>query len=341
MHQLDVVVFGEAMAMFIADDPLPLDEANHYTRAVAGAEVNVAVGLSRLGLRVGWISRLGTDPLGRYLLNEIRQAGPDTTRVLFDEVHPTGFQLKSKVLKGDPEVVYFRRGSAASYMAPHEEDDAYLRSARHLHVTGIPPALSETCRRYTYHAIEQARAAGMSISFDPNLRPTLWESTQEMRHVINDLAAKADWIFPGLSEGTLLTGFTEPEDIANFYFEKGVKLVAIKLGLLGSCLFTPALRYDLPVFAVEVVDTVGAGDGFAVGIISGMLDGLDLLHCLERGNAIGALAVTTPGDMDGLPTREILSSFLQAAGSSSSASFMTEKPLPPASTEGTSIATQE
>ncbi len=341
MHQLDVVVFGEAMAMFIADDPLPLDEANHYTRAVAGAEVNVAVGLSRLGLRVGWISRLGNDPLGRYLLNEIRQAGPDTTRVLFDQVHPTGFQLKSQVLEGDPEVIYFRRGSAASYMALLEEDDAYLRSARHLHVTGIPPALSETCRRYTYHAIEQAREAGMSISFDPNLRPTLWGSTQEMRQVINDLAAKADWIFPGLSEGTLLTGFTEPEDIANFYFEKGVKLVAIKLGLLGSSLFTPSLRYDLPVFAVEVVDTVGAGDGFAVGIISGMLDGLDPLHCLERGNAIGALAVTSRGDMDGLPTQEILGNFLQAAGSSGSASFMKEKPLPPSLPEGISIATQE
>ena len=80
--------------MFIADDPLPLDEANHYTRAVAGAEVNVAVGLSRLGLRVGWISRLGNDPLGRYLLNEIRQAGPDTTRVLFDQVASNGISVE-------------------------------------------------------------------------------------------------------------------------------------------------------------------------------------------------------------------------------------------------------
>ncbi len=162
-----------------------------------------------------------------------------------------------------------------------------------------------------------------------------------MRQVINDLAAKADWVFPGLSEGTLLTGFTAPEDIAKFYFEKGVKLVAIKLGLHGSSLFIQPQRYDLPIFAVEVVDTVGAGDGFAVGIISGMLDGLDPLQCLERGNAIGALAVTVRGDMDGLPSREILGSFLQAAGSPGSASFMKEKPLPPAAPEGKRIATQE
>ena len=316
MHQLDVVVFGEAMAMFIADDPVPLVEANHYTRAVAGAEVNVAVGLSRLGYHVGWIGRFGNDPLGEYLLKQIGQSGADTTRVLLDHEHPTGFQLKSKVLEGDPEVVYFRRGSAASYMTPNDEDDTYLRSARHLHLTGIPPALSETCRQYTYHAIEQAREAHMSISFDPNLRPTLWKSEREMREVINDLAAKTDWIFPGLDEGMFLTGYTTLEEIAKFYLDKGVEMVSIKTGAQGSSFFTRSEQYDHPIFAVEVVDTVGAGDGFAVGVISGMLDGLDPHSCLERGNAIGALAVTSRGDMDGLPDRETLNRFLQKAKSS-------------------------
>jgi sugar/nucleoside kinase (ribokinase family) len=308
---LDVVLFGEAMAMFIADEYLPLEEANHYTRALAGAELNVSVGLVRLGYRVGWISRLGADPLGRYILNQVRRAGLDTTRVLFDERYPTGFQLKSRVREGDPVVIYFRKGSAASHLAPNVEDDAYLRRARHLHVTGIPPALSETCRQYTYHAMEQAHEANMSISFDPNLRPGLWESEEEMRQVLNDLAIRADWVLPGLAEGIVLTGYTTPEDIANFYLEKGVKLVAVKVGARGSCLFTASTRYDAPIFPVQVVDTVGAGDGFAVGIISGMLEGLPLPACLERANAIGALAVMAPGDQDGLPTRETLNRFLQ------------------------------
>jgi sugar/nucleoside kinase (ribokinase family) len=309
---LDVVLFGEAMAMFIADDYLPLEEANHYTRAVAGAELNVSVGLARLGYRVGWISRLGADPLGRYILKQVQQSGLDTTRVLFDERYPTGFQLKSRVQAGDPVVVYFRKSSAASHMAPNAEDDAYLRSARHLHVTGIPPVLSDTCRQYTYHAIEQAREAGMSVSFDPNLRPSLWKSQDEMRQVLNDLATKVDWIFPGLEEGIVLTGYTTPEDVARFYLARGVKLVVVKVGARGSCLFTASQRYDLPVFPVQVVDTVGAGDGFAVGIISGMLEGLALPDCLERANAIGALAIMSPGDQDGLPNREMLDNFLQS-----------------------------
>ncbi len=307
----DVVVFGEAMAMFIADDYLPLELAEHYTRALAGAEVNVAIGLSRLGYRVGWISRLGDDPLGRYILSYLQQSGVDTTRALIDDAHPTGFQLKSRVRVGDPQVVYFRRGSAASYMSPNAEDDAYLRRARHLHLTGIPPALSDSCRRYTYHAIEQAREAGISISFDPNLRPSLWKSQGEMREVLNDLAKRADWVFPGLSEGAVLTGYTTAEDIANFYLQQGVKLVVIKVGARGSCLFTSTSRYELPGFTVQVTDTVGAGDGFAVGLISAMLEGLPTPLILERANAIGALAVMAPGDHDGLPDRETLNRFLQ------------------------------
>jgi 2-dehydro-3-deoxygluconokinase len=257
------------------------------------------------------MSRLGADPLGKYILKYVQQSGVDTTCVLFEEEYPTGFQLKSRVREGDPTVVYFRKSSAASHMAPNAEDDAYLRRARHLHVTGIPPALSETCRHFTYHAIEQARAAGMSISFDPNVRPTLWQSEDQMCQVLNDLATRADWVFPGLDEGAALTGATTPEEIAKFYLKCVVKLVAVKVGAHGSCLFTSAQRYDLPAFPVGVVDTVGAGDGFAVGIISGMLDGLDLSACLERGNAIGALAVTSPGDQDGLPDREALTRFLQ------------------------------
>ena len=120
---LDVVLFGEAMAMFIADDYLPLEEADHYTRAMAGAELNVSVGLERLGYRVGWISRLGADPLGRYLLHQVRQAGLDTTRVLFDERYPTGFQLKSRVREGNPWLSISAKALLQAIWPPIREGD--------------------------------------------------------------------------------------------------------------------------------------------------------------------------------------------------------------------------
>jgi 2-dehydro-3-deoxygluconokinase len=310
MEKLDVVAFGEAMVMFMANEYGSLEDAEQYTRTVAGAEINVVVGLARLGYCVGWISRTGADPFGRYIYNFMKQAGVDTTRIIFDKKHPTGLQLKSHVREGDPEIVYFRKSSSASFMLPNAEDDSYVQQARHLHVTGIPAALSEVSRGYTHHLIEVAREADLSISFDPHLRPMLWRSETEMCQEVNDLASKSDWVFSGLDEGQILTGYTAPEDIADFYLEKGIKLVAIKMGRDGASLFTASQCYTAQGFAVRVVDTVGAGDGFAVGIISGMLDGLPLEQCLERGNAIGALAVAAPGDQDGLPRLKDLKRFL-------------------------------
>jgi sugar/nucleoside kinase (ribokinase family) len=310
MSRLEVVTFGEAMAMFVADEPVPLERADRYTRAVAGAELNVAVGLARLGHRVGWVSRLGDDPLGRYLLDSVRRAGVDAARVVVDRRHPTGFQLKGRVEGGDPEVVYFRRGSAASHLEVSATDDAYLGQARHLHLTGIPPALSAACRRFSYHAVERARAAGLTVSFDPNLRPSLWPDPREMRRVVNDLAGRCDWVLPGVAEGRALTGSADPRRIARFYLDRGVGLVAVKLGARGSQVFTGDDEHTQPGFPVRVVDTVGAGDGYAVGLISGMLDGLAPAARVERANAIGAMAVTSRGDQDGLPTRQALDAFL-------------------------------
>jgi sugar/nucleoside kinase (ribokinase family) len=134
-----------------------------------------------------------------------------------------------------------------------------------------------------------------------------------MRRVLNELAIQTDLVFLGLAEGVTLTGFDAPERIAPFYLDRAVRLVAVKLGARGARLFTSTQREMLPAFPVLLADTVGAGDGFAAGMISGMLDGLALPSCLERGNALGALAVTAQGDQEGLPTREAPARFLATA----------------------------
>lgn len=304
----DVVVFGEAMAMFVPVEDLPLERAETYRRFVAGAEFNVAVGLSRLDYRVGWISRVGADPLGTYLTDEARRHGIDTSQVVVDGTRPTGFQLKSQ--GEDPHVVYFRAGSAASALAPGRADLDYVRGARLLHVTGIPAALSTTARAFTVEVVRAARERGAVVTFDPNLRPVLWDSVQEMREVLNALAAQADWVLPGVAEGEVLVGSADPDEIAAFYLDRGSQGVVVKLGVAGSCVVTAEGRTDVPAYPVTVVDSVGAGDGFAVGFISGLLEGQDLTTCLHRANAVGALAVTQRGDNEGLPTRSKLEEFM-------------------------------
>jgi 2-dehydro-3-deoxygluconokinase len=148
------------------------------------------------------------------------------------------------------------------------------------------------------------RAAGKTISFDPNLRPTLWPSRAAMVEGLNALAALADWVLPGIGEGEILTGYTQPEDIAKFYLDRGARAVIVKLGAQGAYFRSAD---DAAVIACEpvanVVDTVGAGDGFAVGVISALLEGKPLPQAVARGNRIGALAIQVIGDSEGLPTR--------------------------------------
>ncbi|WP_030611910.1 sugar kinase [Streptomyces sclerotialus] len=312
-RRLDVVTFGEVMGMLVAADDGPLADVTHYTRSLAGAEINVATGLVRLGHRAGWVGRVGDDPLGAHALAALRAEGVDTAQVTVDPEARTGFQLKSRVTAGDPEVVYFRRHSAGSRLAPSEATDAYLRGARHLHVTGIPAALSPTARAFTHRAMATARAAGLTVSFDPNLRPALWPDRDEMVRTVNDLAARADWVLPGLDEGRLLTGERAPADVARWYLARGVRRVVLKDGARGADLYDAAGgTWAQPALPVRAVDTVGAGDGFAAGLISAHLDGLGPRASLARAAAVGALATTSHGDRDGLPTRTRLTAFLRS-----------------------------
>lgn len=302
---LDVVTLGEAMLMFVAEECGPLESVQHFAKRTAGAETNVAIGLARLGLKVGWQSRLGADSMARFLLAAIGGEGVDCSRVASDPSQRTGFLFKGRVDdSSDPPIEYHRKGSAASQLGPDEVDEAWIAAARHLHVSGVFPALSPSTLAATRRAMALARAHGRTITFDPNLRPALWSSRESMRDTLNDLAEGCDWVLPGQAEGELLTGSRDPEAIAAFYRERGARLVVVKLGSDGAYYSSEQGRGHVPAFPVaQVVDTVGAGDGFAVGVISALLEGLAVPDAVRRAAWIGARAVQVRGDTEGLPTR--------------------------------------
>ena len=313
---LDVITYGEAMAMFVAAETGPLAGVGQFTKRVAGADLNVAIGLARLGFKVGWMSRVGADSFGEYVRATLSREGIDQERVITDERYPTGFQLKSKNDDGsDPAIEYFRKGSAASHLSPDDYVPSYVMPARHLHLTGVAPAISATSRELAFVLAREMRAAGKTISFDPNLRPTLWPSRAAMVEGLNALAELADWVLPGIGEGEILTGYTKPEDIARFYLECGARGVIVKLGPRGAYFRTADAAGVVAAPPVaKVVDTVGAGDGFAVGVISALLEGRPLPDAVARGNRIGALAIQVIGDSEGLPTRAELDALERADG---------------------------
>jgi len=303
------------MGLFASEKNGALKDTDRFVRVPAGAELNVATGLSRLGLRVGFLTRLGNDSLGHWLRDVMAQEKLDHRFVIEDEQHPTGLMFKSRRSDGgDPDIEYHRAGSAASHLDIDDYPADYCRSARHLHITGISPALSPSVRALIFHMAKDMRAAGKTVSFDPNLRTRLWPSPTAMSSCLNQLAGHSDWVFPGLSEARLLTGLEAVDDIVDFYLAKGCSLVVIKLGAAGAYYGTSKERGLRAGYRVgEIVDTVGAGDGFAAGVISALLEDLPIAQAVDRGNLIGARVLGFPGDSDGLPTRQQLADFSMTA----------------------------
>lgn len=306
-----VLTIGEAMGLLIACRPGDLAEVEQFSRHVCGAELNYAVGMARLGHDVSYISKVGGDPFGRSIRAFLKDNGIHTDYVQTDEAHMTGFQMKERVLEGDPAVANIRKYTAFSFMTPDDLQGICWDGVPHVHTTGIPLALSPSCRQTVVALMKEARRRGVSVSFDTNLRPMLWPDTETMASVINDAAQYADIVMPGLSEGKILTGLDDEQAIAGYYLERGAKLVVIKLGgsngtyVAGSegGQYVPSYRVD------HVVDTVGAGDGFAVGFTSAWLEGLSMEEAARRGAAVGAMVIQVAGDNEGLPTREQLAAF--------------------------------
>ena len=241
----------------------------------------------------------------------MKDNGIHTDYVQTDEAHMTGFQMKERVLEGDPAVANIRKYTAFSFMTPDDLQGICWDGVTHVHTTGIPLALSPSCRQTVVALMKEARRRGVSVSFDTNLRPMLWPDTETMASVINDAAQYADIVMPGLSEGKILTGLDDEKAIAGYYLERGAKLVVIKLGGSSGTYvadreggqYVPSYRVD------HVVDTVGAGDGFAVGFTSAWLEGLSMEEAARRGAAVGAMVIQVAGDNEGLPTREQLAAF--------------------------------
>lgn len=308
-----IVLVGEPMGLFIAEELGELEDVTHFSAAVSGAEYNVAMGLSRLDHEALYCTRLGDDPVGKRILKSMKGNHVSDALVTVTDTASTGFMMKGRTEAGDPKIAYFRRNSAASQISTHDIDKLDLYGCDFLHVTGIFPAVSKSALDAVKRLMSRAKALDMFISFDPNLRPQLWKDEKEMVRTLNSLAQEADLVLPGLSEGKILTKRDTPEGIAEFYHERGVDSVIVKLGDKGAYWSTGGEHGTVPAFPVKrIVDTVGAGDGFAAGVISAVAEGMSLQEAAARGTVIGSIQITHRGDNEGLPTRAELETITKA-----------------------------
>ncbi|MEU5565197.1 sugar kinase [Micromonospora musae] len=297
----DLLTFGEAMVSMRAAGPLATGAP--LSMHVAGAESNVAVGVARLGHRAAWVGRVSTDEFGEYVLRQLRAEGIGVDGVTRDAERQTGLMFLEQRSSDLTRVQYYRAGSAGSALGVDDLKAPLATGARMLHLTGITPALSDTARAATGWAAETAAAAGIPICLDVNYRARLW-SRDAARAALTPLAAYASTIIASADELDLVGDPDADESaVAAELLRRGVQTVLVKLGAEGARAYTADGVEEVGVVSVTAVDTVGAGDAFTAGYLSGWFDGLDLTGRLRRAATLGAFAVSTRGDCEGLPRR--------------------------------------
>ena len=304
---LDVITAGETMVLGVPPRPGRLRHAGGLELKIGGAESNLAIALSRLGLSAGWAGYLGDDEPGQLVLDRIRAEGVDTSQVRRIKEHPTGLYLREQI-GADVRVYYYRQGSAASTMHKDAFDADYLSGATIVHLTGITPALSQDCRAFVLWAAREASASGARVSFDVNYRSKLW-GTEEAREFVEELLPGVYLLFAGDEEAVALWGRGD-ETLVRELARKGPEEVVLKTGSTGSLALVAGEVLKHPAFTVAEVDPVGAGDAFAAGYLAGHLWDLPAEERLRVANAMGALSVATLGDYEGLPDRDELRAFL-------------------------------
>ena len=295
----DLFTFGEVLSVFISTDTESVMSANNYQRVTAGAEANVAVAVSRLGLKSQFFSRFGTDQLGSVMIKDIESEGVDVS--LVKRVASFSAAMVRNPGRTEPvEISYLRKGSAASTIEPSDILDSYISSARWVHTTGITCAISKTGADTVKVALDKARALGVKSSFDLNLRRKLW-SESEAKVVLEPLASNVELLIGGEDEYQAIFGFSDVKKVLTDANIRGCKIAVMTKG-------DQVLRYsingeygEITPLKVISVDPVGSGDAFTGGTIAGLLSGLSPEKALTQGSICGASVASMFGDWTGIP----------------------------------------
>jgi len=314
---MDLVAFGEAMIRLSPPNFERLEQTTMLEVRIGGAELNVAVNASRLGLKTAWVSRLPKNPLGRMMRNKAREHGVDTSHIIWTDEDRMGlYFLEFGASPRASSVTYDRASSAISKIKPGEVQwDRILQGVRAFHTTGITPALSDSAAEVTAEALEVAKKAGCQIAYDLNFRAKLW-SREKARQVQTPLMDYVDMLFT-TEEDTLRVFGIQKEDYKDVAVELadrfGFKIVVITLrddisvwrNKWSAFAYCDGNFYEARTYDVEIVDRVGGGDSLTAGFLYRYLTTGDIASAIEYGVAFSALKHSLPGDFNWCTPEEV------------------------------------
>lgn len=298
---MDVITIGDAMIAMCPREKGPIIFSDTFKRKVGGAELNVAIGCARLGLKVGFISRLGNDDFGKYIMKTVRGEDIDISEVKLMDEYQTSVYFREVLSDGSSRSFYYRENSPTSTMKYEDLNEEYLKSAKILHITGVFPSISKNNQELILEAIKLANKNNLIVSFDPNIRLKMW-TKEEAKSYIEKILPYVDILLTGDEEINVLLGEVSIEDAIKIFHSYGIGKVIIKKGAKGALGSDGKDIYEVDAIKPKaLVDTVGAGDGFAAGFLTGLCKGKNFEECIKIGNAVGSLVVGVEGDNEGLP----------------------------------------
>jgi 2-dehydro-3-deoxygluconokinase len=304
----DLITLGEGMVEFGARTRGPLRQVRTYDVHAAGSELNVAIGAARLGLRVGWVSRVGEDEFGDLLVAAARAAGVDTSRVVRGEGDPTGIFVVQRgyPVDGHSSIVYYRTGSAGSLLSPDELDGEYLGRTTIFHTTGISLAVSGQLAAAASAAAEVTARGGARRSFDVNYRAKLWPP-EEARPALEAALAATEIAFCSLDDARTLWGVGDADAAVELLASFGPEYAVVSCGRDGALMLAPGgALLRAPAVPTQVVDPTGAGDAFCATVLTGITRGWPAELTLQRACLVGSIVCGVAGDNDGIPTLDEL-----------------------------------
>lgn len=297
---MDVVILGRiGYDLYSEELGVPLAEARTFSRYLGGSSANMAVGLSRLGARVGMVACLGTERLSDFLVGFLKKEGVDTARVQRREGVLPSLAITEVSPPASFPQVFYRNNAADIQLRCGEEDFAYCERAR-MFITNGTSLCASPSRESTYRALERAKAAGCRVVIDVDYRAMSWASAEEAGLAIRLALPFADVLIGNQTELMLTAGVSDLEEAVRRL--RGVPLLVSKLGEEGTRVFGEGEPVFLPPYEVEVCTTIGAGDGFASGFLYGLLQGFPVEKCLHYGNAAAAIVVSRLSCSEAMPT---------------------------------------
>jgi tagatose kinase len=312
---LDIVVVGEALVEVMRKGvDQPLYQAGEFLGPYpSGASAIFADAAARLGARVGFVGAVGNDDFGRCIRDRLESDGIDLSHLRVVPDRMTGVAFVTYFRDGSRKFIYNVREGAPAALNAAQIEPEYFAGVRWLHVMGFALTISDSCRQACYEAVALVRKAGGRVSLDPNLRPEVL-SIEEIRNLCRPVLEACEIVLPSGVEAQMLAGVADTDAAVRALLRQGPRIVALKQGERGSTVYTADARLAIPPFRVTEVDPTGAGDCYGAAFVVGLLEGWGLERTARFANAVGALATTRQGPMEGTFTRNEVMTFMAEQG---------------------------